>query len=301
MPGGAGDKAWQMRRELGRRLRKARQAARMRQADLARRSGYARSTIGVVESAAGRPAGRRFWAQCDQIFGPQHHFAASWDQIQQLTRAGRDRARPRTAAPSKPDRRAQLRALRVLPPGREADAAAIYAQLGWPVTRDGTALELETGTVADALEVPRPAGVLAAAWWLDSRGTVDDIRGLPALPHPDKALAVIAAGSSYYFLAQAGACPWIGTGPPAAEVPGVQRPAVVGWHSGGSRVPLPPGRDHDGSRAGWAYLPSRAIGLASPVAVLDLLAKAVAALRDDSTLTLPGGVLAMPRYRPHRP
>jgi transcriptional regulator with XRE-family HTH domain len=192
-----------MRRELGRQLRKARLAARMRQADLARRSGYARSTIGVVESAAGRPAGRRFWAQCDQIFGPQHHFAASWDQIQQLTRAGRDRARPRTATRGKPDQRALLRALRVLPPEREADAAAMYTQLGWPVTRDGTSLELETGTVADALEVSRPAGVLAAAWWLDSRGSADGIRGLPALPHPDKALAVIAAGASYYFPARA--------------------------------------------------------------------------------------------------
>ena len=51
-----------------------------------------------------------------------------------------------------------------------------------------------TGTVIDALEVPRAAGMVAAAWWLYTRGVPDEIRGLPALPDPAVALAAIAAG-----------------------------------------------------------------------------------------------------------
>ena len=53
--------------------------------------------------------------------------------------------------------------------------------------------------------MPRPAGVVAVHWWLHTGGAPDEIRGLPALPGPQDALAVIAAGDRYLFLVQAGA------------------------------------------------------------------------------------------------
>ena len=46
----------------------------------------------------------------------------------------------------------------------------------------------------DALEVTRPAGTLAAAWWLYTGGAADEIRGLPALPRPDQAQVVLSFG-----------------------------------------------------------------------------------------------------------
>ena|ERR1039457_205866 len=52
----------------------------------------------------------------------------------------------------------------------------------------------------------------------------------------------------------------------------------------------------------WAHLPFRGVSLASPVALLELLAKALSVTRDDThALTLPGGVLAVPARHPALP
>jgi hypothetical protein len=106
---------------------------------------------------------------------------------------------------------------------------------GWPVDEGPSGrLWLVTGTVVDALEVPRLAGVVAMNWWLYTRGVPGQIRGLPALPDPAAALAVISAGSRWYLLTRSGACPWHRRDPGPAGAAG---PAVVRWHTDGGRVP----------------------------------------------------------------
>lgn len=70
----------------------------------------------------------------------------------------------------------------------------------------------------------------------------------------------------------------------------------------GQPVPLPPGLPADGDPAQWVHLPSRGVSLASPVALLELLAKAISAIRDDAhAFTLPGGVRAVPVPYPMLP
>jgi hypothetical protein len=300
------DKAWELRRELGRELKARREAAGLSQPELADRTGYSRSAIATLESAGGGAAGRVFWERCDAIFGTGEMFARRWDEIRQHVQAARTgqataRRRPGSRRPRGAGA-AQLQALRMLGSGLEPsalpEARSAYARLGWPVAHLGDRLDLVTGTVVDVLEVPRAAGLLAIDWWLGSGGSADTVRGLPAVPRPDEALAVISAGKSFYFLGRAGACPWPAdrlTGPGAA---GRKASPVISWHSHGSRVPLPPGQAHDGQLAEWAYLPTRGAWLASPFSLLELLAKAVTVVRSKPpALRLPGGVLAVPAHR----
>jgi hypothetical protein len=167
-------------------------------------------------------------------------------------------------------------------------ARETYARRGWPVAEEpGGTWWLATGSVVDALEVPRAAGRLAVAWWLFTQGLPDEGRGLPALPSPAGALAVVTAGDRCYFLAQPGGCPWDTASPalPGAE-PASGRPVVARWHAAGSRVPVPPSVLAGGGRAVWAGAPLGAGPLAPAVALLDLLAKAV-------TVTAPGHQLAL--------
>ena len=117
------------------------------------------------------------------------------------------------------------------------------------------------------------------------------------MPLADEALAAISAAGSIYFLVRGGAFPWAASRPPQ-DVSGAVGP-VISWHSYGSRVPLPPGPPADGDPAQCAHLPSRRMLLASPVALLQLLAKAISVIRDDThALTLPGGVRAVPAPHP---
>jgi len=145
----------------------------------------------------------------------------------------------------------------------------------------------------DALQVPLAAGMLAASWWQGTGGSADQIRGLPALPDPRRALAVIACAGHSYFLAAAGSFPWAGLD--HADVLQAAATPVIGWHSDGSRVPAPPGTSSGGQQATWACLPTGQIQLASPVMLLDLLAKAVINARHQPpALALSGGVQAVP-------
>jgi hypothetical protein len=117
------------------------------------------------------------------------------------------------------------------------------------------------------------------------------------MPRPDEALAAISVAGSIYFLVEGGAFPWAASRPPQ-DASGAVGP-VISWHSHGSRVPFPPGPPYT---AQWAHLPSRGVSLASPVALLELLAKAISVIRDDThALTLPGGVRAVPAPRPMLP
>ena len=139
--------------------------------------------------------------------------------------------------------------------------------------------------------------MLAVSLWLYSRGRPDEVRRLPALPHPAQALAVITAGDRCYFLAAAGGCPWTGNEP--APVPGAPgggaAGAVIRWHAGGTRIPAPPSRLPAGEQAAWAHLPSRRVRLAPSIALLGLLDTAAAAARHGQPgLTLPGGIRVIP-------
>jgi hypothetical protein len=167
------------------------------------------------------------------------------------------------------------------------DTADGYRALGWTARSDASGkLTLVTGAAIDVLEVARPAGLLAAGWWTSSQGVPDLIRGLPALPDPAVALALIDDGQRCWFVARAGEYPWAPrTAPGAAD-----GRSVIRWHSHGSCVPAPP------SGATWAHPPHRGTRLPSPVALLDLLAKAVAVASGPAALTFPGGVIAAPAH-----
>lgn len=230
-------------------------------------------------------AGRLFWQACDRVLGTGEQFEQSYDHIRALQAA--ERCQAQTSAQL---RGADAGGLRAPRPG---EALAAYQALGWPVTADGEVMELVTGTGFDALAVPLTAGMLAASWWQSTGGTADQLRGLPALPDPRLALAVTTCAGQSFFLAAAGSFPW--TSQDRADVPRTADAPFIGWHSGGSRIPAPPGVSPDGQRAAWSHLPSGPMQLPPPVMLLDLLAKAMAVLSPGAqTLTLPGGVRAVP-------
>lgn len=182
--------------------------------------------------------------------------------------------------------------------GKRAGLAP-YVDLGWPAEeRDGT-VELITGTVVDALEVPSVAGVLAASWWRYTQGHPDEIRCLPRLPDPGRALVVIAAGDRHFFLARAGDCPWQAEDQVTSAVAGKPEAAVISWHSRGSRIPAPSqGTSQDPDRAAWVCLPDRGVKLCSPAVLLRLLTTAMAMTRfGPHMLALDQGIVAIPAFR----
>jgi hypothetical protein len=101
---------------------------------------------------------------------------------------------------------------------------------------------------------------------------------------------VIAAGPRCYFLTRSGAYPWTARN---ANGPGAAATAAVRWHANGSRVLAPPSPLADGERAIWAHVPSPGGQLASPMALLHVLAHAVATTRHGDSLILPGGIRAV--------
>jgi transcriptional regulator with XRE-family HTH domain len=279
-------------RVLGRALKAARHAAGYTQAQLARRAGYARSTVSTAESS-GQHASRVFWQRCEQALpGTGTALTARYDRLARL----RNASRPQPAADAQTawQTRDAGQAGQRLNAGTVTDAMTAYQRLGWRAEHAGGRVELVCGTGVEALELPRAAAVIAARWWLHTGGVPDDIRGLPGLPVPQDALAVITAADHWYFLVEPGACPWaapdLADAPPDEPAPGV----VVRWHAGGSRIPAPPSQNGNGQPAAWAYLPPGRIRLADPVALLDLLARAAAVTAHRNLLTLPGGVRVMP-------
>jgi transcriptional regulator with XRE-family HTH domain len=291
---GAG-RAREMRRDLGRRLRGLREAAGLSQQQVAKRAGYTRSAVSNAE--AGGYARRRFWEMCDELFATGGMLACRYDEIHQRppSQTGLARLELETGGPG----------LELLHGARDPALAALalagYQKLGWPVEESRDGLVLVTGTMIDALEVTRPAGTLAAAWWLYTGGAADEVRGLPALPRPDRALAVVDAGPSVFFLAQAGG-PWNARDVPARSFGRAGVPSVR-WHCLGSRIPAPPSAAAGGQAAVWAHLPAARLRLAPAIGLLDLLAKAAAtASRDAGRLAFPGGVVVIPvPGPPHAP
>ncbi len=146
------------------------------------------------------------------------------------------------------------------------------------------------------------AGLLAVSLWRYTMGRPDEIRRLPALPDPGRAMAVIIAADRCYFLAASGASPW-DSGPdattpapgPAPAASGREGGLVIRWHGTGSRVPVPPSRLPGGGQAAWAHLPASRPFLVPAVALLGLLATAMAtAGAARPRLALPGGVSVIP-------
>lgn len=320
-----------LRRDLGRCLASARKAAGYTQHQLALATGYSRSTVSNAE--IGHPdVARIFWARCDKVLKSGRSYELAFEKIRAAER-GQVGPAAEQPPPPRPVPAGAAAGRRLVPAAGAAEALAGYQDLGWPAAGGHDTVELVTGEVLDALELPRPAGLLAASLWLYSRGRPDDARRLPALPHPARSLAVITAGDRSFFLAAAGGCPWPGPvagqpgpGPGAGREAGhgngrapdwemdpedsppagpARRPddagrRVIRWHSGGSRIPAPPSRLSGGGQAAWAHLPSHPVQLASPAALLGLLATASAGVSDGPAgLTLPGGVRVLPPPGPN--
>jgi transcriptional regulator with XRE-family HTH domain len=279
------------RRELGRQLAARRKAAGYVQRELGRLVGYSRTAIANAEIGS-TSFDRQMWERADLVLGTGELFARGYDRIQ-AQKAAESRAGVQQLASAAGYRETKHAAddLEALTLSRARQA---YLHRGWPVEEgvDGR-LQLVTGNAVDVLEVPRQAGLVAMGWWLYTRGVPDEIRGLPALPDPAGALAVITAGAVCYFLTRSGACPWtrrdIGS---ASEVRSAS-PVVVRWHADEGSVPVPPSPLDDGERATWAHVPSAGGQLVSPMALLHVLAEATATT-EGGGLLLPGGVRAVP-------
>ena len=281
-----------MRRGLGRQLAERRTAAGYLQRELGALLRYSRTAVANAETGNAR-ASRQLWERADQVLGTGELFARGYDRIQEQV------AVESKAGPGRPAPGTLPRELAQVPGGLESltakEARQACLERGWPAEEDpGGRLWLTTGTVIDVLEVPRQAGLLAMGWWLYTRGVPDEIRGLPALPDPAGALAVVTASSRCYFLTQPGACPWTRQDVGAAGESGSADQVVVRWHAEGGRVPVPPSRLDGGQRAVWAHVPADGGQLVSPIALLHVLAHATAATREGTGIILPGGVRAVP-------
>jgi transcriptional regulator with XRE-family HTH domain len=277
-----------LRRELGRQLAGRRKAAGYAQRELGVLVGYSRTAIANAETG-GTALGSQLWQAADRVLGTGELFTRGYDRI-----------RAQKAAESRPYPQRSTAELREhqddgLGPVTLSQSQRVCQDRGWPAEHDPAGrLWLSTGTTIDALEVPHRAGMVAMHWWLYTRGLPDQIRGLPALPDPGTALAVISAGPVCYFLARSGACPWNhrDTAPAGAASPA--GPGVVRWHAAAGRVPAPPSPLDDGQQASWAHIPSGDGPLASPMALLHLLAQSIATTWHNTGLMLPGRVHAVP-------
>jgi DNA-binding XRE family transcriptional regulator len=284
------DEVAAMRRDLGRQLAQQRKAAGLVQRELGVMVGYSRTAVANAETGHAQ-IGRSLWERADRVLGTGELFARGFDRLQaQASAAAQAGGKRRPGSGSWPTGLALAPGgSPLLRAGEERQACRIR---GWPADEDPDGrLWLMTGTVIDALEVPRAAGLVALAWWLYTRGVPDEIRGLPALPDPAAALAVIAAGPRCYFLTRSGACPWTRPDPGGAGVAGA---AVVRWHAGGGRVLAPPSPLAGGGHSVWAHIPAPGGQLASPMALLHVLAQAVAATREAGSILLAGGIRAVP-------
>jgi transcriptional regulator with XRE-family HTH domain len=272
-----------LRRQLGSRLAALRTNAGYTQREFAHRISYARSTLSTVESGIQR-AGRSFWQACDRVLGTNGEFERAYDQLQAQQAAERRRRQ----TPNLAQAGVGLPATATL-----EEALHAYQVLGWPTVTSGDTAELVTGTVLDALEVPRSAGILAASWWQATAGTADPIRDLPALPDPRHSLAVISCEDRFFFLAAAGSFPWA-----YGDRDDTQQPAdapLIGWHAAGSHIPAPPGIGPHGHPAAWACVPIGPIQFAPAAMLLHLLANAIAVTsRQPAQLILPNGVHVIP-------
>jgi DNA-binding XRE family transcriptional regulator len=271
---GPAENPQEFRRSLGRALRAARDTAGFSQEQLARRTGHARSTISMAERGA-QDMSRVFWQRCDDALAPDPAFAALYERLTQIRSVTRS-----------------------LDTRTVTGALAAYQALGWGAQIAGGRVMLICGAGIDALEVPRATGVLAIHWWLYTRGAPDEIRGLPGLPSPAAALAVVGAGDRCYFLTQPGAFPWAELDPANATPDSSATGPEVRWHTGGSRIPAPPGPDTGEHRVEWAHPPPARPRLADPVILLDLLSRVtVLAGHRNHVLTLPGGLRVVPAPR----
>src|SRR5438034_10170582 len=167
-----------LRRELGRALKEARGAAGYSQAQLARKTGYARSTVSTVESGS-QNAPRIFWERSDAALGAGASLIARYDRLAR----GRVARFPHAAAGT--GGHEDEEAGRGLNAGVAAEAVVAYRQQGWPVEHTGGRIELVCGDGGEALEVPRLAGVVAVHRWLRAGGGPDGVRRLRPHPGPE--------------------------------------------------------------------------------------------------------------------
>jgi hypothetical protein len=274
--------AAQMLRNLGLDLGLRRKKAGLSQAAFGARAGFSRGTVSHAETGNG-DVSRDFWRAADRVLSLGNYYLSRYDLIGVWRMA-----EPRTLPV----------ALAVMAPAR-SEAADVYRHLGWPVTPEPAGPVLNTGTIVDALEISREAGVIAARWWHQTGGRESMALGLPALPPPHASMAVIDAGPRWYFLVSPGTSPW----PPvhaAAAGSGRTRPRRVPeggrrpirWHVTGGRIPVPPAAA--GQPVTWAHLPEHSVRLPPPLALCYLLDWAAELSRNREYLALPRGTNVVP-------
>jgi DNA-binding XRE family transcriptional regulator len=152
-----------MRRELGRQLADRRRAAGYLQRELGVLVGYSRTAIANAETGNTRPS-RQLWQNADRLLRTGELFARGHDRIRAQIAAESQAAAAREVPASESEERRDDRGLCSLVV-RQARQACLNR--GWRVEEGaGGGLWLVTGSVVDALEVPRAAGVVAMNWWL---------------------------------------------------------------------------------------------------------------------------------------
>lgn len=281
-PNGDAATAARLRVKMGEELRRRRREAKLSQTDFGQQAGYSQAVVAHAEK--GRDdVGAAFWQAADRVLGTGNLFASRHEEVLDCLEPGRRAAvRADSATP-------EMRCGAALRSAKPDQAAESYKKMGWPAEASGDMVELLTGQKADALEIGRTAGMVAAGAWLESGGAEGAVRGLPRLPAPTESLAVIEAGERWFFLVKTGfPVPWGDTGLEPAAGAGE---AEIGWHSAGGRVPLPPSKTGPAA-ARWAYLPGALLRPAPPLAVLGLLDWAAAVTRAPGRLRLPGGTAA---------
>ncbi|MCA1600370.1 MAG: helix-turn-helix domain-containing protein, partial [Acidobacteria bacterium] len=186
------------KRALGRQLASLREAAEIGQQQLARRTGYSRSS--VTHAEAGRQLlTREFWRTADELLKADGDLLASYEQLltakQEYERQSREAELAKAYAAAKADRfRYETSAALQLPgtlPPPSPDAVVAADQEAWRAVRNyliryRTRLAKQAVRLYDSTWRLMDVAALAPASWLPSRPVPIEAVTLEWVPHPPR-------------------------------------------------------------------------------------------------------------------